>query len=87
MHQSIDPMEDYKQTFIKLLKDADDFIRCVTTESKSDYYVHVSTPRFEIISLNQYPELFFLKSNKSGKLSFPSLSINALKEWISDIEG
>ena len=87
MHQSIDPMEDYKQTFIKLLKDADDLIRCVTTESKSDYYVHVSTPRFEIISLNQYPELFFLKSNKSGKLSFPSLSINALKEWISDIEG
>ena len=27
MHQSIDPMEDYKQTFIKLLKDADDFIK------------------------------------------------------------
>ena len=87
MHQSIVPMEDYKLTFIKLLKDADDFIKCVTAESESDYYVHFSTPRFEIISLHQYPELFFLKSNKSGKLSFPSLSINTLKEWISDIEG
>lgn len=79
-------MEDYKQTFIKLLKDADALIKSVTTESNSDYYVHFSTPRFEIISLHQYPELFFLKSKKSSKFSFPSLCIDTLKEWISDIE-
>lgn len=71
---------------IKTLRDAEDFITRLKANSGSDYVVHFETARFEIISLNKFPSLFFLRTNKSGKLSYPSFSIESLKEWIKDIE-